>query len=138
MRHTDSLRIASGAEASSSTTAAGERRLDNLSTWPAPQHHTTTETTRYRTARAASWDRLHPRLTRHTCWIDHTEDLPVIEGHLVRLQVDHLPGDRDPKPVWLWCSALDATATDMDRWWQAFLRMRAPSSTANRCSAGSQ
>ncbi len=31
-------------------------------------------------------------------------DLPVIDGTLIRLQVDHLPGDRDPKPVWLWRS----------------------------------
>nr|WP_233257893.1 NF041680 family putative transposase [Micromonospora sp. S4605] len=99
-----------------------EFRLDNPSTWPAPQHHTTTETTRYGTTRAASWDRLHPRLTRRTCWIDHHGDLPVIEGTLIRLQVDHLPGDRDPKPLWLWCSATGATSTDMDRWWRAFLR----------------
>jgi hypothetical protein len=99
-----------------------EFRLDTPHTWPQPQHHTTTETSRYGTADAASWDRLHPRLTRRTSWIDHDADLPVIEGTLVRLQVDHLPGERDPKPMWLWCSATDATATDVDRWWQSFLR----------------
>ena len=38
------------------------------------------------------------------------------------MQVEHLPGDRDPKPVWLWSSTTDATAEDVDRWWQAFLR----------------
>jgi hypothetical protein len=32
------------------------------------------------------------------------------------------PGDRDPKPVWLWTSAVGATPADVDRWWQAFLR----------------
>ncbi|MFE9207613.1 NF041680 family putative transposase [Micromonospora sp. NPDC007230] len=100
----------------------GEFALADPATWPAPHHVTTTATTRYGTARAAAWDRLHPRLTRRTCWIDHDGDLPVIEGTLIRLQVDHLPGDRDPKPVWLWCSATGATATDVDRWWQAFLR----------------
>ena len=57
-----------------------EFRLDNPLTWPAPQHHTTTDTSRYGTADACSWDRLHPRLTRRTCWIDHDGDLPVIEG----------------------------------------------------------
>jgi len=41
---------------------------------------------------------------------------------LIRLQVEHLPGDRDPKPIWLWASTTDATAADVDRWWQAFLR----------------
>ena len=71
---------------------------------------------------ATSWDRVHPRLTHRGCWIDHTGELPVIEGTLIRLQVEHLPGDRDPKPVWLWTSATGATAADVDRWWQAFLR----------------
>jgi hypothetical protein len=41
---------------------------------------------------------------------------------LIRLQVEHLPGDRNPKPVWLWTSATGATPTDVNRWWQAFLR----------------
>ena len=89
---------------------------------PTPQHTTSTETTRYGTAVATSWDRVHPRLTRRACWIDHDGELPVIEGTLIRLQVDHLPGDRDPKPVWLWTSITGATAADVDRWWQAFLR----------------
>jgi len=73
-------------------------------------------------ARACSWDRLHPRLTRRTWWIDHHGDLPVIGGTLIRLQVQHLPGDRDPKPLWLWCSATAATAADVHRRWRSFLR----------------
>lgn len=100
----------------------GEFALPDPTTWPTPQHLTTTTTIRYGTATATSWDRLHPRLTRRTSWLDHHNDLPVIEGTLIRLQVEHLPGDRDPKPVWLWCSKIDATATDVDHWWQAFLR----------------
>src|SRR6266542_1539853 len=47
---------------------------------------------------------------------------PVIEGTLIRLAVDHLPGDRDPKPVWLWWSRTGATPAGVDRCWQAFLR----------------
>ncbi|WP_443051326.1 hypothetical protein [Streptomyces sp. NBC_00190] len=39
----------------------------------------------------------------------------------MRLQVEHLPGDRSPKPVWLWSSATAAPPTDVDRWWQSFL-----------------
>jgi DDE superfamily endonuclease len=99
-----------------------EFALDKPATWPEPQHTTTTTTNRYGTVAASSWDRLHPRLTHRTCWIDHDGDLPVIEGTLIRLQVDHLPGDRDPKPVWLWSSATGATAADIDRCWQSFLR----------------
>src|SRR5689334_5296482 len=72
-----------------------EIALDRPATWPTPQHITSTDTTRYGTAVATSWDRVHPRLTHRGCWLDHTGELPVIEGTLIRLQVDHLPGDRD-------------------------------------------
>jgi hypothetical protein len=96
--------------------------LDKPVTWPIPRHTTSTDTARYGTAVAMSWDRVHPRLTHRGCWIDHTGELPIIEGTLIRLQVEHLPGDRNPKPVWLWTSTTGATAADVDRWWQAFLR----------------
>ena len=99
-----------------------EIALDKPATWPEPAQTTVTETTRYGTAVATSWDRVHPRLTRRACWLDHAGELPVIEGTLIRLQVEHLPGDRAPKPVWLWTSVTGATAGDIDRWWQSFLR----------------
>ena len=99
-----------------------EIALDRPATWPVPQHTTSTDTTRYGAAVATSWDQVHPRLTHRGCWLDHPGDLPIIEGTLIRLQVDHLPGDRDPKPLWLWTSTTDATAADVDRWWQVFLR----------------
>jgi hypothetical protein len=41
---------------------------------------------------------------------------------VIRLQVDRLPGDGTPKPLWLWFSDTAATAVDMDRLWQTFLR----------------
>ena len=99
-----------------------ELRLAGPATWPDPPVTTITETTRYGTAAARSWDRLHPRLTSRAAWREHDGELPVIEGTLIRLQVDHLPGDRDPKPVWLWWSRTGATPADVDRCWQAFLR----------------
>jgi hypothetical protein len=96
--------------------------LADPETWPQPPVTTTTGTTRYGTAAAQAWDRLHPRLTHRSAWIRHDGTLPVIEGTLIRLQVDHLPGDRHPKPVWLWCSVTGAPPADVDRLWQAFLR----------------
>ncbi len=99
-----------------------EFALAKPATWPEPEHTTTTDTTRYGTATASSWDRVHPRLTHRTCWLDHDGELPVIEGTLIRLEVDHLPGDRDPDPVWLWSSATGATAADINRWWRSYLR----------------
>ena len=100
----------------------GEFALTDSATWPAPAVVTTTATTRYGTAVAQAWDRLHPRLTHRSAWLDHGGPLPVIEGALIRLQVDHLPGDRDPKPVWLWCSRTGLLPGEADRLWQAFLR----------------
>jgi DDE superfamily endonuclease len=99
-----------------------ELKLADEKTWPAPHVTTVTATTRYGTATACSWDRLHPRLTHRSAWLDHDGPLPVIEGTLIRLQVDHLPGDRDPKPIWLWSSATGAAPGEVDRLWQAFLR----------------
>jgi len=100
----------------------GELALADPGTWPAPQVTTTTLTSRYGMAAAAAWDRVHPRLTHRAGWLDHHGPLPVIEGTLIRLQVDHLPGDRDPKPVWLWWSRTGAAPAGVDRCWQAFLR----------------
>jgi hypothetical protein len=47
--------------------------------------------------------------------LDHDGNLPVIEGTLIRLQVDHLRGDRDPKPLWLRWSWTGAAPADVDR-----------------------
>ena len=96
--------------------------LAEPATWPAPQVATTTDTSRYGTARATGWQRLHPRRTHRGPWADHDGELPIVEGTLIHLQVDHLPGDRDPKPVWLATSHPQATASDVDRAWQAFGR----------------
>ena len=89
---------------------------------PAPVVATTTDTTRYGTAHAQAWDRLHPRLEHRGAWSGHDGELPLVEGTLIRLRVDHLPGHQDPKPVWLWWSRTGPTRTDVDRCWQAFLR----------------
>ena len=96
--------------------------LADPASWPDPAVTTTTMTIRYGTATAQAWDRLHPRLTHRSAWLDHDGPLPVIEGTLIRLQVDHLPGDRHPKPVWLWCSVTGVPPAGVDRLWQAFLR----------------
>lgn len=44
-------------------------------TWPDAQHTTSTDTTRYGTAAAHSWNRLHPRLTRRAAWLDHGSEV---------------------------------------------------------------
>jgi DDE superfamily endonuclease len=99
-----------------------ELKLSGQATCPGPDVHTTTETSRYGTATARGWHRMHPKLKARGAWAGHQGKLPVIEGTLIQLTVDHLPHDRDPKPVWLWTSRPDADPGEVDRCWQAFLR----------------
>jgi DDE superfamily endonuclease len=96
--------------------------LADPTSWHTPNHTTGTDTTRYGHAQAQAWHRLHPRLTHRGPWLDHQGELPLVEGTLIRLQVEHLPGDRDPKPVWLWSSVTNASAETVTLLWQAFLR----------------
>jgi hypothetical protein len=96
--------------------------LTDPATHPQPDVTTTSDTSRYGTAQTRAWHRLHPRLTSRAAWRGHDGELPIIEGTLIRLTVDRLPGDRDPKPVWLWSSRPHTTALDVDRLWRMFLR----------------
>jgi hypothetical protein len=73
---------------------------------------------------------MHPRLEHRGPWIDHPGPLPIVEGTLIRLQVEHLPGQRAAKPVWLWSSRtgkdtdddVEQLAAEVIRCWQAHLR----------------
>jgi hypothetical protein len=96
--------------------------LSEPGTWPEPAVTTVTRTSRYGTATAMAWPRLHQQLARRAAWEDHDGELPLIEGTLIRLRVEHLPGSRDAEPLWLWSSRAAATAEEADRAWQAFLR----------------
>jgi hypothetical protein len=66
---------------------------------------------------------LHPSLTHRGAWADHDGEVPILEGTVIRLPVDRLPGDGEPKPLWLWFSGTGAEAADVDRLWQMFLRL---------------
>ncbi|MCZ1013005.1 transposase [Streptomyces albulus] len=99
-----------------------EFRFARPDTWGEPDTATTQITDRYGAARAMAWDRIHPRLTTRSAWIDHTGELPIIEGTLIRLQVDRLPGGGDPLPLRLWSSATGLNSEDVDVRWRAFLR----------------
>jgi hypothetical protein len=96
--------------------------LKDPGTWPAPDAVTVTQTSRYGTAEARAWGRLHQQLAKRAAWEDHEGELPVVEGTLIRLQVDHLPGQRTADPVWLWSSRAGTGDGEVNRAWQAFLR----------------
>jgi hypothetical protein len=96
--------------------------LSEPQTWPDPAVTTHTDTTRYGAADAMAWARLHQQLARRAAWEHHQGGLPIIEGTLIRLSVDHLPGQRGAEPLWLWSSKAGATEDEVNRAWQAFLR----------------
>jgi hypothetical protein len=96
--------------------------LADPASWPPASAESVTETARYGTAAATAWERMHPRLTHRGPWAGHPGRLPIVEGTLIRLRVDHLPGQREAKPIWLWTSAIGADAATVLRCWQAYLR----------------
>lgn len=56
----------------------------------------------YGIATVRAWDRLHLGLTHRSAWTAQLGALPVIEGPVIRLQVEHLPDGATLKPLWLW------------------------------------
>lgn len=96
--------------------------LADEATWPAPATRTSTATVRYGQAETVSFDQMHPRLASRGPWAHHDGPLPIVEGTVIRLAVEHLPGQREAKPVWLWSSATGADAEQVTRCWQAYLR----------------
>jgi hypothetical protein len=100
----------------------GEFVFGDPATWDEPDITTHTDTRLYGPALARAWNRLHPRLTHRTAWTADTGNLPILEGTVIRLQVDRLPSGAIPKPVWLWHSRIDLDPTLVDLLWQAFLR----------------
>jgi hypothetical protein len=101
-----------------------DMRLADPGSWPPPVTHATTTSARYGHAEVRGWDRMHARLEHRGAWLEHEGPLPIIEGTLIRLEVEHLPGDRAAKPVWLWSSitVADDLAAEITRCWQAYLR----------------
>ncbi|MFF0630646.1 NF041680 family putative transposase [Streptomyces sp. NPDC004296] len=100
----------------------GEFAFSDQATWDIPDAQTVTKTRLYGTATAQAWDRLHPRLTHRSAWVAELGTLPLIEGTVIHLRVEHLPSGAIPKPVWLWWSGTDATPLQVDLLWQVFLR----------------
>ncbi|MFE3059516.1 transposase [Nocardia sp. NPDC059239] len=116
-----------------------EFRFADPQSWPTPTITTITATANYGKATTQAWDRVHPRLTRRAAWLDHDEPLPVLEGTLIRLEVEHLSKDRDAPPIWLWSSKTGAAAEDVDRPGRrscADSTWSTPSDCSNKLSAG--
>ncbi|GGY61160.1 hypothetical protein GCM10010326_64930 [Streptomyces xanthochromogenes] len=99
-----------------------EFRFNKPETWPEPAITTATDTTYCGKAEAQAWDRVHPRLAHRSARLQRDGELPIVEGTLVRVKVEHLSKEREAPPVWLWSSKTGADPADVDRCWQVFLR----------------
>jgi hypothetical protein len=96
-----------------------EFRFTKPETWPEPAITTSTDTVNYGKAEAQAWDRVHPRLTHRSAWLEHDGELPIVEGTLVRLKVEHLSKDREAPPVGRdgaqWCDGTACPACALAR-----------------------
>jgi hypothetical protein len=68
---------------------------------PAPAQESAGHHDRFGKVVARCWGRPHPKLERRGAWADHEGEVPIVETTLVHLAVEYLPGNRDPKPLWL-------------------------------------
>lgn len=96
--------------------------LSEEASWPVPQTTTTNTTLAYGSAVRSEWHRMHQPLERRGGWAGHHGELPVIEGSLIRLTVDRLPGGHGPVPVWLWCSDPAPDSDAVDHYWSMYLQ----------------
>jgi hypothetical protein len=97
-------------------------KLNDADTWPQADAGVRIDTDRYGAAVVEAYTHRHQRLTGDGAWIGHVGDYPIIAGTLLRVVVDHLPGDRSPKPLWLWSSVSEVKTADLAGWFFAFCR----------------
>lgn len=97
-------------------------KLDDPASWPTPARSAAGVHERYGQVAVTAWGHQHPQLQRRAGWATHPGPLPIVAGALILVRVDRLPGDRAPKPVWLWHSHPEAADLDLLRLFHAFLR----------------
>lgn len=99
-----------------------EFRLAQPASWGQAHQQSTSTHPRFGQATARAWPGLHPKLERRSGWAGHTGALPIVTATLIQLRVDHLPGDRHPKPLWLWSSHPIPDQHELDWLWHLYLR----------------
>jgi hypothetical protein len=97
-------------------------KLSDAGSWPHPDAAHTSLSDRYGTVVVHAYDHRHQRITRRGGWQQHPGLLPIVEGTLIQVQVDRLPGQRTPKPLWLWHSNPETAELDLGRIFATFCR----------------
>ena len=90
-------------------------------TWPTTDQTARYHDNRYGNIRIQTWHHLHPKLGRRGHWTDH-DTLPIVEGTLIRVVVEHLPKAtaRGIKTLWMWHTG--PAPTDITTYARAYLR----------------
>jgi hypothetical protein len=98
--------------------------LAEPATHPATDAHSSADSPRYGHVDVDAWHHLHPKLGRDGSWTmaRHPGPLPIIEGTLIRITPERLPGNRNPEAMWLWHHGPDGIGFDLDLLWMAYLR----------------
>ncbi|GAA1874630.1 hypothetical protein GCM10009715_21780 [Paeniglutamicibacter psychrophenolicus] len=97
--------------------------LRDPDTHPDPACATHHHLERYGAVQATAFGRMHPKLESRAWLKDHQGPLPLIEGTVIGLTVERLPGNATPKPMWLWASTpVPENEAQADHWWSMYLR----------------
>ncbi len=96
-------------------------KCSDPATWTEPSDRLVADDPRYGCVTVTAWTDLHPRLSGRGHWID-LDVLPIVEGTVIRVDVQHLPRPttRTKKTLWLWWSG--PGRPDLDLCWRAYLR----------------
>jgi hypothetical protein len=96
--------------------------LSDPATWTAPDDQLNVDDRRYGKVTVQAWSGLHPRLHGRGHWKDRGDLPPIVEGTVIRVDVDHLPKPtgRTKKTLWLWWSG--PGQPDLNLCWRAYLR----------------
>jgi hypothetical protein len=97
-------------------------KLNDPDTWPQADASAQIDTVRYGAARIDGFTHRHQRLTGDGAWVGHEGEYPIIAGAVLRVVVDRLPGDRSPKPLWLWSSVPQVDGEQLAGLFFAFCR----------------
>lgn len=102
----------------------GERFvLSDPATWTVASDQLCVDDRRYGKVNVQAWSGLHPKLHGRGHWKDRDDDLPpIVEGTVIRVDVEHLPKPtgRTKKTLWLWWSG--SGRPDLNLCWRAYLR----------------
>lgn len=69
------------------------------------------------------YQRMHPQLDTRAGTADPQRRPVILEGTVIGVQIQQLPGNALPEPMWLWISKpVPEDLDEVDHWWSMYLR----------------